>query len=271
MNSLPPLRSIMQEYGLQPSKTLGQNFILDQNITDKIARSAGDLTSVNVLEIGPGPGGLTRSLLIANAKHITALELDPRCVKALHYLTDVYPERLDVIQADAMEFDFSDLKGPVKVVANLPYNVGTQILIKLLEYLPQISSMTLMFQKEVGERICAQVGTSDYGRLGVLIQWLCDAKMIFDLPPSAFVPAPKVYSTVVHITPLANPRYEASRESLEKVLRVTFNNRRKMLRATLKSILQDPIASLESIQIDPTKRPEELTVQEFCKIANLLD
>ncbi|THF52431.1 16S rRNA (adenine(1518)-N(6)/adenine(1519)-N(6))-dimethyltransferase RsmA [Allorhizobium terrae] len=272
LDGLPPLRDVIQRHGLDAKKALGQNFLLDLNITQKVARTAGDLTNATVFEVGPGPGGLTRALLALGAKKVIAVERDSRCLPALAEVADHYPGRLEVIEGDALKVDFEAIapEGPIKIVANLPYNVGTQLLVNWLtprQWPPFWQSMTLMFQKEVGERIVAQADDDHYGRLGVLCGWLTQAHMAFDLSPQAFTPPPKVTSTVVHLTPRPEP-LPCDLAKLEKVTQTAFGQRRKMLRASLKPIGGE--ALLNRADIDPARRAETLSVEEFCRIANLI-
>ncbi|MBB4955875.1 16S rRNA (adenine1518-N6/adenine1519-N6)-dimethyltransferase [Agrobacterium vitis] len=273
LDGLPPLRDVIQRHGLDAKKALGQNFLLDLNITQKVARTAGDLTDCTVFEVGPGPGGLTRALLALGAKKVIAVERDSRCLPALAEVSDYYPGRLEVIEGDALKVDFEAIapEGPIKIVANLPYNVGTQLLINWLtprQWPPFWQSMTLMFQKEVGERIVAEENDDHYGRLGVLCGWLTQAHMAFDLSPQAFTPPPKVTSTVVHLTPRSTP-LACDLAKLEKVTQAAFGQRRKMLRASLKPIGGE--ALLNRAEIDPSRRAETLSVEEFCRIANLIE
>ena len=272
LDGLPPLRDVIQRHGLDAKKALGQNFLLDLNITQKVARTAGDLAGATVFEVGPGPGGLTRALLALGAKKVIAVERDSRCLPALAEVADHYPGRLEVIEGDALKVDFEAIapEGPIKIVANLPYNVGTQLLVNWLtprRWPPFWQSMTLMFQKEVGERIVAQADDDHYGRLGVLCGWLTQAHMAFDLSPQAFTPPPKVTSTVVHLTPRPEP-LPCDLAKLEKVTQTAFGQRRKMLRASLKPIGGE--ALLNRADIDPARRAETLSVEEFCRIANLI-
>ncbi|TWD57338.1 dimethyladenosine transferase [Agrobacterium vitis] len=272
LDGLPPLRDVIQRHGLDAKKALGQNFLLDLNITQKVARTAGDLAGATVFEVGPGPGGLTRALLALGAKKVIAVERDSRCLPALAEVADHYPGRLEVIEGDALKVDFEAIapEGPIKIVANLPYNVGTQLLVNWLtprQWPPFWQSMTLMFQKEVGERIVAQADDDHYGRLGVLCGWLTQAHMAFDLSPQAFTPPPKVTSTVVHLTPRPEP-LPCDLAKLEKVTQTAFGQRRKMLRASLKPIGGE--ALLNRADIDPARRAETLSVEEFCRIANLI-
>ncbi|MVA78804.1 16S rRNA (adenine(1518)-N(6)/adenine(1519)-N(6))-dimethyltransferase RsmA [Agrobacterium vitis] len=272
LDGLPPLRDVIQRHGLDAKKALGQNFLLDLNITQKVARTAGDLTNATVFEVGPGPGGLTRALLALGAKKVIAVERDSRCLPALAEISDHYPGRLEVIEGDALKTDFEAMApdGPVKIVANLPYNVGTQLLINWLmprQWPPFWDSLTLMFQKEVGQRIVAKADDDHYGRLGVLCGWRAEAHMAFDLSPQAFTPPPKVTSTVVHLTPRPAP-IPCEIAKLEKLTQAAFGQRRKMLRASLKPLGGE--ALLNRAEIDPSRRAETLSVEEFCRIANLL-
>jgi 16S rRNA (adenine1518-N6/adenine1519-N6)-dimethyltransferase len=247
---------------------------LDLNITSKIARLAGDISGHDVLEVGPGPGGLTRGLLAAGARRIVALEKDPRCMPALAQIAAAYPGRLNVFNADALEFDMrGQLTGPVRVVANLPYNVGTELLVRWLtpkDWPPFWSSLTLMFQKEVAERIIAKPCTKAYGRLGILAQWKSTPSVVMELPPEAFTPPPKVHSAVVHLEALAEPRFPAPAGLLSSTVAMAFNQRRKMLRSSLKSAAPDIEAALRDAGLKPTARAEEISVEGFCALARRL-
>jgi 16S rRNA (adenine1518-N6/adenine1519-N6)-dimethyltransferase len=272
LDGLPPLRDVIERFGLDARKALGQNFILDLNLTQKVARTAGDLTGVTVIEIGPGPGGLTRAILALGAKKVVAIERDPRCLPALAEIADHYPGRLEVIEGDALKIDFGSLgiEGPVRVIANLPYNVGTQLLVNWLlpaSWPPFWQSLTLMFQKEVGQRIVASEGDNHYGRLGVLCGWRTEAYSAFDISPLAFTPPPKVTSSVIHLTPRENP-ISCSVAKLERVTEAAFGQRRKMLRQSVKSLGGETL--LAKADIDPTRRAETLSVEEFCRLANCL-
>lgn len=272
LDGLPPLRDVIARHGLDAKKALGQNFILDLNLTQKVARTAGSLEGATVIEVGPGPGGLTRAILALGAKKVVAIERDPRCLPALQEIADHYPGRLEVIEGDALKIDFRDLaKGePVKIIANLPYNVGTQLLVNWLlpaQWPPFWQSLTLMFQKEVGQRIVAREDDNHYGRLGVLCGWRTEAHMAFDIPPQAFTPPPKVTSTVVHLEPIEKP-LPCDADKLEKVTLAAFGQRRKMLRQSLKPIGGE--ALLARAEIDPQRRAETLSVEEFCRLANLV-
>ena len=274
IDDLPPLRDIIANHGLDAKKSLGQNFLLDLNITSKIARLAGDISGHDVLEVGPGPGGLTRGLLAAGARRIVALEKDPRCMPALAQIAAAYPGRLNVFNADALEFDMrGQLTGPVRVVANLPYNVGTELLVRWLtpkDWPPFWSSLTLMFQKEVAERIIAKPGTKAYGRLGILAQWKSSPSVVMELPPEAFPPPPKVHSAVVHLEALAEPRFPAPAGLLSSTVAMAFNQRRKMLRSSLKSAAPDIETALRDAGLEPTARAEEISLEGFCALARRL-
>ncbi len=272
LDGLPPLRDVIQRHGLDARKALGQNFLLDLNLTQKVARTAGSLEGVTVFEVGPGPGGLTRAILALGAAKVIAVERDARCLPALAEIADHYPGRLDVIEGDALKTDFAALasQGPVKIIANLPYNVGTQLLVNWLlpaQWPPFWQSLTLMFQKEVGQRIVAQEDDDHYGRLGVLCGWRTEANMAFDISPQAFTPPPKVTSTVVHLTPREKP-IPCAVDKLEKVTQAAFGQRRKMLRQSLKPLGGE--ALLLKADIDPQRRAETLSVEEFCRLANCL-
>ena len=272
LDGLPPLRDVIQRHGLDARKALGQNFLLDLNLTQKVARTAGSLEGVTVFEVGPGPGGLTRAILALGAAKVIAVERDSRCLPALAEIADHYPGRLDVIEGDALKTDFAALapQGPVKIIANLPYNVGTQLLVNWLlppHWPPFWQSLTLMFQKEVGQRIVAQADDDHYGRLGVLCGWRTEAHMAFDISPQAFTPPPKVTSSVVHLTPREKP-IPCAVDKLEKITQAAFGQRRKMLRQSLKPLGGETL--LLKADIDPQRRAETLSVEEFCRLANCL-
>ena len=273
VDGLPPLREVIERHELRAKKSLGQNFLLDLNLTAKIARAAGDLTQATVIEVGPGPGGLTRALLASGARRVVAIERDERCLAALAEISAHYPGRLEVIAGDAMKTDFAALAGDggtVRIVANLPYNIGTELLIRwltLAQWPPFWASMTLMFQKEVAQRIAAAPGSDAYGRLGVLAGWRSQARIVFDLPPQAFTPPPKVTSSVVHIVPRGDP-LPADERKLARVTEAAFGQRRKMLRQSLKGLGGEGL--LEKVGIDATRRAETLTVEEFVQLANLI-
>jgi len=271
IDSLPPLREVINAHDLRAKKSLGQNFLLDLNLTAKIARQAGDLTTCDVLEIGPGPGGLTRGLLAEGARHVLAVEKDARCLPALAEIAAAYPGRLEVINGDALEIDpLAHLTPPIRIAANLPYNVGTELLVRWLtpkEWPPFWQSLTLMFQKEVAQRIVATPGSKAYGRLAILAGWRCDTRIVMDLPPQAFTPAPKVHSSVVHLVALAEPKFPADAAILSRVVAAGFNQRRKMLRASLKGVAPDIEDRLIAAGITPTQRAEEIPLEGFCALA----
>ncbi len=271
IDALPPLGRVIADHGLSARKSLGQNFLLDLNLTAKIARQAGDLSQADVLEIGPGPGGLTRGLLAEGARRVLAIEKDTRCMAALAEVAAAYPGRLEVINGDALEVDpLAHLTPPIRVVANLPYNIGTELLIRWLtppDWPPFWESLTLMFQREVAERIVARPGSRAYGRLALMVQWRTQARIVMSLPPEAFTPPPRVSSAVVHLTALPEPRYPADARVLERVVAKAFNQRRKMLRAALKGLVPDVEAQLEAAGIAPTQRAETVTLEQFCALA----
>ena len=275
IDGLPPLREVIARHGLSAKKALGQNFILDLNLTARIARAAGDLASHDVLEVGPGPGGLTRGLLAEGARRVVAVEKDARCLLALAEIARAYPGRLDVLHADALAVDPAEhLAAPYLVAANLPYNVGTELLVRWLSlpaWPPGWASLTLMFQREVAERIVAAPGSKAYGRLAVLAQWRSEARVVMTLPPEAFVPPPKVRSAVVRVTALPAPRFPADLATLQRVVAAAFNQRRKMLRAALRGIAPDIEDRLRAAGIEPTARAEEVPIEGFCALARSLD
>ncbi|MEP4766717.1 MAG: 16S rRNA (adenine(1518)-N(6)/adenine(1519)-N(6))-dimethyltransferase RsmA [Roseibium sp.] len=273
IDDLPPLRDVIAAHDLSAKKSLGQNFLLDLNLTSRIARSAGSLDDCTVLEIGPGPGGLTRALLAAGAKQVIAIEKDSRCLPALADISDHYPGRLKVIEGDALEIDPVALTngGKVRIAANLPYNVGTQLLLNWIatpKWPPFWSSVTLMFQREVGERIVATPGSKAYGRLGVLAGWRCKGGILFDISPKAFIPPPKVTSAVVHLIPNPTP-LPCDLSTLEKTTAAAFGQRRKMLRASLKSLSADAEDLIVDAGLKPTSRAEEIDIAGFVKLANV--
>ncbi|MDA5194354.1 16S rRNA (adenine(1518)-N(6)/adenine(1519)-N(6))-dimethyltransferase RsmA [Govanella unica] len=276
-DTLPPLREVIARHGLDARKSLGQNFLLDLNLTRRIARGAGDLADVTVYEVGPGPGGLTRGLLMEGAAHVIAVELDRRAVAAQSDIAAAYPGRLTVIEGDALAMNERELmagKTAVKVVANLPYNVGTALLVKWLTAEPWPSwfqSLTLMFQREVAERIVAEPRSKEYGRLSVLAQARATAKILFDVPRTAFVPPPKITSSVVHLVPKDWPADGPSIRSLERVTAAAFGQRRKMLRASLKSLGRDPLPLLAAAGLPETARAEEIDVAGFLRLAKALE
>ena len=274
MEKLPPLKDVISRHQLRAKKSLGQNFLLDLNLTSKIARYAGNLDQFDILEIGPGPGGLTRSLLNEGARKVVAIEKDSRCIEALEEIQATFPGRLKLLQGDALSANASEhLADPVRIIANLPYNIGTELLVRWLTSKTWPSfwqSMTLMFQKEVANRIVASPGSKAYGRLSVMSQWRCDTKIAFNVPASAFTPPPKVESTLVHFESLKEPKFPAEVEVLEFVVSKAFNQRRKMLRGALKGYFQNVEEGLLSIGVLPTKRAEDITVQEYCAMSQIL-
>ncbi len=274
-DQLPPLRETIAAHGLSARKSLGQNFLLDLNLTGRIARSAGPLQACTVVEVGPGPGGLTRALLNEGARHVVAIERDDRCIAALEELARHYPGRLTIIPGDALKLDLAALvDGPAKIVANLPYNISTALLTGWLSsdpWPPWFTSLTLMFQKEVAERITAPPGSKTYGRLSVLAAATADAACLFDVNPSAFTPPPKVTSTVVQLVPRDQVLLGSSVATLEKVTAAAFGQRRKMVRQSLKALGVKPDVLLECAGLSPTMRAEEITPDGFCRLANCLD
>jgi 16S rRNA (adenine1518-N6/adenine1519-N6)-dimethyltransferase len=274
-NALPPLREVIARYGLAAKKALGQNFLFDLNLTRRIARAAGPLEGFTVIEIGPGPGGLTRALLMEGATNVIAIERDDRALAALAEIAAAYPGKLTVIPGDALETDYARLAAgtPTKIVANLPYNIATPLLIGWIgssEWPPFYESLTLMFQKEVAERIVAKSGGKEFGRLSVLCQHRATAKKLFDVNRSAFTPPPKVTSSIVQLMPKANPEPECRLEVLERVTAAAFGQRRKMLRASLRSLLPEPEVLLNELGIDPELRAEQLPVEAFARLAQRL-
>ncbi len=274
IDGLPPLREVIATHDLVAKRQLGQNFLLDLNLTAKIARLAGDLSGCDVLEVGPGPGGLTRGLLAEGARRVLAVEKDPRCMAALAEISDRYPGQLSVINADALAIDVTaHLTPPIRVVANLPYNIGTELLIRWLSppaWPPFWDSLTLMFQREVAERIVAKPRTEHYGRLALLAQWRTDPRIVMTLPPEAFTPAPKVHSAVVHLTRLPGPRYPADAAVLGRLTAMAFNQRRKMLRSSLKAFRPDIEDCIRTAGLQPTARAEEISLEGFCALARVV-
>jgi len=271
---LAPLGAVIARHRLSARRGLGQNFLLDLNLTRRIAREAGVRDGSTVIEIGPGPGGLTRALLAEGASHVIAIERDPRCVAALEDLCRAYPDRLTVMEGDALKIDAAALAagqaGDVLIVANLPYNIATPLLIKWLKQCDAFSGLTLMFQKEVALRLVAEPGSRTYGRLSIITQWRCRVRRLFDVSPKAFVPPPKVTSTVVQFLPRSEPLAPAPWPALETVTAAAFGQRRKMLRSALKSLVADPHILLEAANVSPTARAEELPVEAFCAMARAL-
>ena len=269
IDALPPLRMLVESVDMRARKSLGQNFLFDLNLTRKIARSAGPLTGTTI-EIGPGPGGLTRAFLLEHAAHVIAIEKDRRASAVLSSLSVAAGDRLTLIEADALTSPIWELgTAPRRIIANLPYNIATTLLIQWLAHASCFDSMTLMFQREVAERITARPGEAAYGRLSVLTRWLADAEILFDVPASAFVPPPKIISSIVQIVPLAQPRYPCSQHALEFITRTAFGQRRKMLRSSLKKINGDQL--LAEAGIAPESRPQEIDIEQFCKLANLYE
>ena len=270
-STIESLAETISRHGLSARKSLGQHFLLDPNLCARIARAAAPLENVTVLEVGPGPGGLTRALLEAGAAHIVAVERDERCVAALAGLVRTWPGRLEIIEADALKIDLNELlSGPVKIVANLPYNVGTALLIGWLGAPEHFESLTLMFQKEVAARLTAAPATKDYGRLSILAQWRCETRRLFDVGAKAFTPPPKVTSSVVELIPRPAPLFPAAPSALRRVTAAAFGQRRKMMRAALKGLVADPEKFLTANGIDPRARAETLDIEAFCALARAL-
>jgi 16S rRNA (adenine1518-N6/adenine1519-N6)-dimethyltransferase len=268
---LASLTETVARHGLSARKSLGQHFLLDSNLCAKIARAAAPLADATVLEIGPGPGGLTRALLASDAKRVVAIERDRRCIAALQELCDAWPERLQIIEGDALKINASaEIDGPIKIVANLPYNIGTALLLGWLRTPERFASLTLMFQKEVAARLTAAPGTEHYGRLSVITQWCCETQRLFDISAKAFTPPPKVTSAVVQLIPRDAPLYPAERASLERVTAAAFGQRRKMMRAAMKSLVINSEAYLTSNGVDPRARAETLDIGQFCALARAL-
>jgi 16S rRNA (adenine1518-N6/adenine1519-N6)-dimethyltransferase len=272
-DSLPPLREVIRRHGLVARKSLGQNFLFDLNLAARIARAAGPLEDVTVFEVGPGPGGLTRALLSLGAARVIAVERDQRAIAALQEIAALYPDRLDIVQADALSFDPSEwLNGQARIVANLPYNIATALLVSWLSlepWPPWYDSATLMFQREVAERIVAAPGSKSYGRLSVFVQWRCEARILFDVNAAAFVPPPKVTSSLVRVVPRAAP-LPCDRKLLEAVTQAAFGQRRKMLRQSLRSLGIEVAALIVSAGLDPTARAEDISVAGFVALAQAL-
>ncbi|HUS53800.1 MAG TPA: 16S rRNA (adenine(1518)-N(6)/adenine(1519)-N(6))-dimethyltransferase RsmA [Thermohalobaculum sp.] len=273
-DGLPPLRDVIARHGLSARKALGQNFLLDLNLTARIARVGGSLAGVTVVEVGPGPGGLTRALLAEGAARVIAVERDERCLAALAEISAHFPGRLKVIAGDALKVDLAPYldglpRGKLKIIANLPYNIGTELFVRWMtpqHWPPWWDSLTLMFQREVAERMVAQPGSGAYGRLSVLAQWRGRTRIAFDVNPSAFTPPPKVTSSVVHVVP-GPPMADVAPQLLERVVAAAFSQRRKMLRQSLKTRYADPLPLLEAAGIDPTRRAETLTIMEFLALS----
>lgn len=275
-DNLPPLRDVIARYGLAAKKSLGQNFLLDLNLTRRIARAVPDLANSTIYEVGPGPGGLTRALLAEGAAHVIAVERDDRCIPALEDIANAYPGRLTIAPADALALDEAKLIAEygagraVQIAANLPYNIGSALLVKWLTsqaWPPFWRSLTLMFQREVAQRLGAEPGTHAYGRLSVLTQWRARPHILFDIAPSAFTPPPKVTSSVVQIVPLPSPAAECELPDLERVTAAAFGQRRKMLRQSLKTLTPDAEAFVTEAGLDPTLRAERLSIADFAALA----
>lgn len=274
-DGLPPLREVIARHGLSARKALGQNFLLDMNLTARIARVAGSLEGATVVEVGPGPGGLTRALLAEGAARVIAVERDERCLAALAEISEHYPGRLKVIAGDALKVDLAPhinhtARGRPRIIANLPYNIGTELFIRWMtpeHWSPWWESLTLTFQREVAERMVALPGSAAYGRLSVLAQWRAQTRIAFEVHPSAFTPPPKVTSSVVHVVPTA-PMADIAPRLLEGVVAAAFSQRRKMLRQSLKTRYPEPLPLLEAAGIDPTRRAETLTIMEFLSLSH---
>jgi len=274
-DGLPPIRDVIRMSGLTARKSLGQNFLLDFNLTRRIARAAGPLEGATIVEVGPGPGGLTRALLLEGAARVVAIEKDERCLPALGEIANAYPGRLDIVGVDALQVDYAalDLQRPARIVANLPYSVATPLLVGWLKtepWPPWFDRLTLMFQREVALRIVAKSGSRDYGRLAVLSQWRTSPRVLLTLAAAAFTPRPKVDSSVVELVPRAAPQPSCNVAALERVTAAAFGQRRKMLRSSLRQITPDTEPLLEQLGIDPKARAEQLEIGDFCRIANAL-
>jgi 16S rRNA (adenine1518-N6/adenine1519-N6)-dimethyltransferase len=274
IDNLPTISTIIKKYGLSARKNLSQNFLLDLNLTAKIARSCKKLAVSNILEVGPGPGSLTRGLLFENAKKVYAIEKDIRFLPALNELKKYYPGRLELIHGDALNHSIlNNIAPPVQIFSNLPYNVGTQLLTNWLdppEWPPKWESLTLMLQKEVADRLIASPKSKDYGRLSIISQWRSNIKIILRVPSKAFTPPPKVDSSVVQITRLRAPTHDADARVLKKIVSKAFNQRRKMLRSSLKGLTPNLIENLYAASIEPTKRAEEVSIEQYCRLANII-
>ena len=266
------MREIIARHGIAARKSLGQNFLFDLNLTRRIARAAGPLDRGTTIEIGPGPGGLTRALLAEGAGHVVAIERDPRCIAALGDLATAHPGRLDIVEGDALMLDPASLgEAPRRIAANLPYNIATALLLRWLDSIGDYDSLTLMFQREVAARRPAAPRSPAYGRLSVLVEWLCEARILFDIPPRAFTPPPKVTSSVVRLAPRPTPLAPADKATLERVTAAAFGQRRKMLRSSLKSLGIPVEPLLAAADITPTARAEELSVAQFCALARAVE
>ncbi|WP_428681807.1 16S rRNA (adenine(1518)-N(6)/adenine(1519)-N(6))-dimethyltransferase RsmA [Reyranella sp.] len=272
VEALPPLRETIAAHGLDAKKRFGQHFLLDLNLTRRIARAAAPLGEGTVIEVGPGPGGLTRALLLEGAGHVVAVEVDARAFGPLLELQAAAGGRLDLIEADALKIEPRNLgAAPRRIVANLPYNVSTALLVRWLHAANDIADMVLMFQKEVVDRLVAEPRTKEYGRLSVLAQHVCEVRRLFDVAPTAFVPPPKVTSAVARLTPRPQTVRLADLRPLERITAAAFGQRRKMLRGSLASVFPDPVATLEGLGLRPTARAEELSVDDFVRLAGVLD
>jgi 16S rRNA (adenine1518-N6/adenine1519-N6)-dimethyltransferase len=276
IDELPPLRDVILKYNLEAKKSLGQNFLHDLNLTSKIALLSGSIENSTILEIGAGPGALTRGLLASGAKKVIALERDKRCIPALMDIADYYNGKLEILERDALKFDLNEIKdlGSLKIISNLPYNIGTELLVKWLTPIiwpPKWEDMTLMFQKEVADRIVAIPGTKAYGRLSILTQWRCDANIRMTVSPDAFRPKPKVQSAVVSIKALNTPKFYAKQTILEKLVKAGFGQRRKMIRSSLKSFDVNINTYLQNVDLKPTLRAENLTVSDWCRLAEQIE
>jgi 16S rRNA (adenine1518-N6/adenine1519-N6)-dimethyltransferase len=270
-DGLPPLSDLIREHGLSARKGLGQNFILDLNLTRRIARASGSLEGINVVEVGAGPGGLTRALLLEGARKVFVVERDHRCIPILEQISEHYPGRLEIVRGDALELDLSIIApSPARIIANLPYGASTEMLARWLgvkPWPPWYDKMVLMFQKEVAERIIASPGNKTYGRLSVLAQWRSKPRILLNLPPKAFTPSPKIDSSLVEFIPRDEPVEAGSPVALQKVVAAAFGQRRKMLRQSLKGLMHKPENILEAVGIDPSLRAEVLTIDQFCSLA----
>lgn len=271
LNSLPTIRQILHKHNIQPSRKLGQNFLLDSDIPEQIMQVCGDLTGKTVLEIGPGVGSLTRQLLASNATKVIAIEFDAKCYDILQNLVPLAEGRLQLLHADALKTKLSSLAtSPVTIIANLPYNIGTKLLLNWLVELPLVESITVMLQKEVAQRLAAMPSCKAYGSLAILAQWLCEVTIHFDVAPENFMPPPKVISAVLTLQPRPKPLYVCSQDALETVTRAAFNQRRKMIKSSLKSVFADPEAVLAEASIAPSLRPENVTIEQFCQLARFM-
>ncbi len=272
LSSLPSLKQVIQAHNLSAKASLGQNFILDLNVTRKIVSFAGDLVGATVIEVGPGPGGLTRSILESKAKQVIVIEQDKRAINALQELIPYSFGRLEIMYADALCVDISLFgEKPRYIIANLPYNIATPLLLGWLKKSTAFQKMILMFQKEVAERLCASPHTKDYGRLSIKVQWLCEIRKCMTLPPAVFTPSPKVYSTVVELIPRQKPLFPANEVFLDLVVKTAFTKRRKMLRSALEGVGMDPLLLLQEAKISPTIRPENVTIEQYCTLARVLE